>query len=206
MTVSLRMAVLLTIALTAATAGQAQQAVRRKPPPKPAPAAPAAPTLAPANSDQMAAAAMVHVGDYACEFNESVLVETNRKFDGYVDVKHRKNLWTMKPILSSTGALRLEDVRGHMLMLQIADKSMLMDVKVGRRVVDSCVHEKQREAAARGIQRESIGIDPVKAAAAAAERAASAAEAASAAAARAAAAADAASAAAAAASAVAPGR
>jgi len=49
----------------------------------------------------------------------------------------------MKPVLSSTGALRLEDVKGQTMMLQIAYKSMLMDVKVGRRLVDECVHEKQ---------------------------------------------------------------
>ena len=46
-------------------------------------------------------------------------------------------------VLSSTGALRLEDVKGQALLLQIAYKSMLMDVKAGRRMVDECVHEKQ---------------------------------------------------------------
>ena len=50
----------------------------------------------------------------------------------------------MKPVLSSTGALRLEDVKGRMLMLQIANKSMLLDTQVGQRIVDGCVHEKQR--------------------------------------------------------------
>ena len=53
----------------------------------------------------------------------------------------------MKPVLSSTGALRLEDVKGQTLLLQIANKSMLMDQKAGRRVVDGCVHEKQKAAA-----------------------------------------------------------
>ena len=36
-----------------------------------------------------------------------------------------------------------EDVKGQTLMLQIAYKSMLMDVKAGRRLVDECVHETQ---------------------------------------------------------------
>jgi hypothetical protein len=57
----------------------------------------------------------------------------------------RHRTWTMKPVLSHTGALRLEDVKGRMLMLQIANKSMLMDTQIGQRVVDNCVHEKQRE-------------------------------------------------------------
>ena len=42
----------------------------------------------------------------------------------------------MKPVLSSTGAVRLEDTQGRALLVQIAQKSMLMDVKAGRRLVD----------------------------------------------------------------------
>ena len=54
----------------------------------------------------------------------------------------------MKPVRSSTGAVRLEEVgNGPMLMVQIPTKSMLMDTARGRRIVDACVHEMQaREA------------------------------------------------------------
>ena len=45
----------------------------------------------------------------------------------------------MKPVLSSTGAIRLEDVHGETLMVQIASKSMLLNVKTARRIVDECV-------------------------------------------------------------------
>ena len=109
--------------------------------------APAEVPLAKAEGEQMAAAAMTHFGDYACEFNQTVNISTTPKYDGYVDVHFKTQTWTMKPVLSSTGALRLEDVKGRMLMLQIANKSMLMDLKAGRRVVDGCVHEKQKAAA-----------------------------------------------------------
>ena len=51
----------------------------------------------------------------------------------------------MKPVLSSTGAVRLEDVKGTTLMVQIASKSMLLNVKTGTRLVDECVCPKQRE-------------------------------------------------------------
>jgi len=142
--------------LTLAAAAQAQTATA-----KPAAKAskPAAATKAPAkapvevplakaDTEQMAAASMAHFGEYACEFDQSVNVSMSPKDDGYVDVRFKKDAWTMKPVLSSTGALRLEDVKGRMLMLQIANKSMLMDAKVGQRVVDGCVHEKQRLAAA----------------------------------------------------------
>ena len=51
----------------------------------------------------------------------------------------------MKPVLSATGAIRLEDVRGETLMVQIASKSMLLNVKTAQRIVDDCVSPKQRE-------------------------------------------------------------
>ena len=106
------------------------------------------PPLARAEGEQLAAAAMTHFGDYTCEFDQSVNVNVTPNNDGYVDVRYKSRVWTMKPVLSSTGALRLEDVRGQMLMLQIANKSMLMDTKIGQRIVDNCVHEKQRIAIA----------------------------------------------------------
>jgi len=64
-----------------------------------------------------------------------------------VDVKHGKNTYLMKPVLSSTGALRLEDIRDEALMVQIASKSMLLNTKTGTRIVDACVSPKQRELA-----------------------------------------------------------
>ena len=112
------------------------------------PSAPAPPPLAKAEGEQLAAAAMTHFGDYACEFNQTLTVSNTPANDGYVDVRFNKQTWTMKPVLSSTGALRLEDVKGQMLMLQIANKSMLMDSKIGQRIVDACVHEKQLQAIA----------------------------------------------------------
>lgn len=163
-----------TAAQTAAPAAkrqQPQQQPRRSPPP------PVQAPLPPAPGEQIAAAAMAHFGSYECEFNQTVSVDVNRQHDGYVDVRHGKSTWIMRPVLSQTGALRLEDVRGHMLMLQIANKSMLMDTRIGRRLVDNCVHEKQRHVAQPDAS-ESLGIDPVKAAAAAAAAAVAAAAAA----------------------------
>lgn len=113
--------------------------VKKKPAPVEVP-------LPAATGEQNAAAAMTMFGDYGCEFNQTVKVAMNPKYDGYIDVSFGKRQWTMKPILSSTGALRLEDVKGQTLLLQIAHKSMLMDVKLGQRLVDECQHEKQLEA------------------------------------------------------------
>jgi len=110
---------------------------------KPAPAAPAAKPLPPADQEQLSAAERTLYGEYACEFSQKIDVSMNPKTPGYVDVKFKNSLFTMKPVLSSTGALRLEDVTGRTLLLQIANKSMLMDTKIGQRMVDDCVHPEQ---------------------------------------------------------------
>jgi hypothetical protein len=119
-----------------------------------APAKPAAKKAAPAaekplpaaDQAQLDAAERTHFGVYECDFKQTLDVGMNAKYPGYVDVKFKGKTWTLKPSVSSTGALRLEDVKGQTLLLQIANKSMLMDTKIGQRLVDNCVHEKQRAA------------------------------------------------------------
>lgn len=88
---------------------------------------------------------MAHLGTYDCEFKQSISITRNTT-PGYLDVMWQKYTLTMKPVLSSTGALRMEDVSGRTLLIQIGNKSMLMDTKIGQRLVDECIHPKQREA------------------------------------------------------------
>jgi hypothetical protein len=98
-----------------------------------------------ATPDQQKAAELVFYGDYECEFNQTVNIQADPKHLFYVDVKHGKGAWLMKPVLSTTGAMRLEDVKGETLMVQIASKSMLLNTKTGQRLVDACVSPRQRE-------------------------------------------------------------
>lgn len=119
----------------------------RKPPAKATKAPAPAPVEAPlpdASGEQLDAANIAHLGDYVCEFDQKVTLEPYAKAPGYIELKQQTKAWVMKPVLSSTGALRLEDVKGRMLMIQIANKSMVMDTQIGQRLVDGCVHEKQR--------------------------------------------------------------
>ncbi len=98
-----------------------------------------------AQPEQVKAAELVYYGMYECEFSQTVNITQSPKYPAYVDLKHGKNDWLMKPVLSSTGAIRLEDVRGETLMVQIASKSMLLNVKTAHRIVDDCMSAKQRE-------------------------------------------------------------
>src|SRR5678816_1535215 len=120
-----------------------------KPAAKPAAKGKAAPApvfaVPDAQPDQVKAAELVYYGPYDCEFQQTVHITQSPKYSAYVDVKHGAKAWLMKPVLSSTGAIRLEDVRGETLMVQIASKSMLLNVKTAQRIVDDCISPKQRE-------------------------------------------------------------
>jgi hypothetical protein len=101
------------------------------------------PTLAAADQEQLLAATQTYYGPYDCEFKQTLSI-TKHAIDGYVVVTFSSKAYTMKPVRSSTGAVRLEEVgNGPMLMVQIPTKSMLMDTARGRRIVDACVHEVQ---------------------------------------------------------------
>jgi hypothetical protein len=112
---------------------------------KPVPPPPPVVVLPEASAQQMAAADSIYYGAFECEFKQSIDIAKNAKFPGYVDVKYGKMDWTTVPVLSSTGALRLEDVKGEALVVQISSKSMLMNVHTGQRMVDDCVSARQRE-------------------------------------------------------------
>lgn len=142
---ALTAAVLTALALAAVPA--AAQNAPAKPAAKPAAKA-AAPAAAPvqlaaAGPEQLEAAERTLYGAYDCEFDQKVNIAASKRAPGYVEVQFKNSVFTMKPVLSSTGALRLEDVTGRTLMLQIANKSMLMDTKIGQRLVDSCIHPEQ---------------------------------------------------------------
>lgn len=111
---------------------------------KAAAAAPAAPAPLPAaDEEQMRAAAETYYGPYDCEFKQTLSISKHPS-DGYVVVTFASKAYTMKPVRSRTGAVRLEEVdQGPMLMVQIPAKSMLMDTVRGRRIVDACVNEIQ---------------------------------------------------------------
>jgi len=160
-------------ALCAAATGAVAATKPAKPAAKPGAKKPAPLVLPDAGPEQLEAAQLVYYGHYDCELKQVVDIAANGQHAGYVDVKHGKATYLMKPVLSSTGAVRLEDVKGETLLVQIANKSMLLNVKQGRRIVDECVSPKQRE-----LMEAAAQVTAADAAASAAAEAASAASAA----------------------------
>lgn len=112
------------------------------------PLAPAVPevevVMLDADATQLLAAKEVLVGESGCEFGQKIEVGANPSHPGYIDLNYNKKTYTMKPVLSATGAVRLEDVRSETLMIQIASKTMVMNQKTGQRLIDNCVHPDQQ--------------------------------------------------------------
>jgi hypothetical protein len=117
------------------------------------------PKLATADSEQLLAASQTYMGAYDCEFKQALSI-TKHQVDGYVVVTFSSKAYNMKPVRSSTGAVRLEEVGGGpMLMVQIPTKSMLMDTARGRRIVDACVHEEQIREARADTNSNALGMN-----------------------------------------------
>jgi hypothetical protein len=103
--------------------------------------------VAPSASDPMlqdlAIAQQIHQGLMPCEMGASVRVQADAAAPGYFHVQGKGFRYRMYPVRTSTGALRLEDKKAGAVWLQLANKSMLMDQKKGRRVADDCAHPEQ---------------------------------------------------------------
>ena len=65
------------------------------------------------------------------------------KREGFFFVSRGVNKFVMHPVESRTGAIRLEDPARGALWLQLANKSMLMNQKEGKRLADECQSPEQ---------------------------------------------------------------
>ena len=98
-------------------------------------------TLSPEDLD---IAKRVYVGNIPCELGASVTVTPNDKRPGFFTVAVTKGArFSMHPVGSRTGAIRLEDPRGGAMWLQLGNKSMLMSQKLGQRLADECMSPAQ---------------------------------------------------------------
>jgi len=109
---------------------------------KPAAAEPVVPQAL--NATQLDIAKRVHTGKAACEFDQSVSVTPVTNHPGHFTLGFKNVNYTMVPEATTTGAVRLEDKKAGVVWLQIANKSMLMNTKIGQRLVDACQHAEQR--------------------------------------------------------------
>ena len=97
----------------------------------------------PVAPQELSIAERVHVGHLPCELGASVRLTADANLPGYFNLQGKGYKYRMRPVTTSTGAVRLEDEKAGAVWLQLANKSMLMDQKNGRRLADECAHPDQ---------------------------------------------------------------
>ncbi len=108
--------------------------------------APAVPD-APLSDAELAIAAGVYVGQLPCELGQTVVLQPDPTAPGYFHLQLKQHRYRVRPVLTSTGAVRLEDKAQGAVWIQLSNKSMLMNQKLGRRMADECAGPVQRAAA-----------------------------------------------------------
>lgn len=110
-------------------------------------ASPSSRVAAPLSEAEQAIAANVHVGELPCELGQKVSLRADPDAPGYFRMSLKGERFHMRPVQSSTGAVRLEDAAQGAVWIQLANKSMLMSQKQGRRLADECASPEQQAAA-----------------------------------------------------------
>jgi hypothetical protein len=92
---------------------------------------------------ELAIAERVHVGALPCELGNTVQLTADASKPGYFDLQIAKTRYRLIPVATTTGAIRLEDAHSGAVWLQLANKSMLMNHKLGQRMADECKSPQQ---------------------------------------------------------------
>jgi len=95
------------------------------------------------SAEHLALAQRVVTGKVPCELGAHVAITAHQSVPGKFVLEHGRQTFHMIPVMTSTGAIRLEDPVGGAVWLQLANKSMLMDQKQGRRLADACMNAEQ---------------------------------------------------------------
>ena len=101
----------------------------------------------PLSAEDLAISERVHTGRIPCELGAFVNVTADQSNPGYFNIDGKGFKYHMAPVKTSTGTVRLEDKHAGAVWLQIANKSMLMNQKVGQRLADECMSPDQLQVA-----------------------------------------------------------
>lgn len=99
----------------------------------------------------------VALGDVPCELGAHVVVKQDSN-PGRFLLEHGRLTYRMEPMLTSTGAIRLEDPTTGVVWLQLGNKSMLLNQRMGKRLADACVNLSQAAIATAMEQTKAPGL------------------------------------------------
>ena len=149
------LALMMPVGLYAQTTTPAQNSTAKKPVPKPSASRVEAKSKATQMAtgiqaaddaltpDELAIAERVYQGKLPCELGAFVTLTPDPKSPGYFNVQVKNLKFRMFPVATTTGAIRLEDKKAGAVWLQLANKSMLMNQKLGQRLADACMSPAQ---------------------------------------------------------------
>ena len=103
--------------------------------------------VAPLPPELLAIAERVQTGRIPCELGHNVALVPDPAAPGYFLITTGKDRYRAHPVATTTGAIRLEDKARGGVWLQLANKSMLLDEKNGRRLADECMSPQQQQVA-----------------------------------------------------------
>jgi hypothetical protein len=104
--------------------------------------------------EELLVAERVHVGRMPCELGATVTLTADAKTPGYFEIQGKNFKYRMFPVPTTTGTVRLEDRKAGAVWLQMGNKSMLMNQKLGTRLADECMSPAQQLVA------ESLKLNP----------------------------------------------
>jgi len=93
--------------------------------------------------EQLAIASKVLVGTINCELGLMVTMTPDAQSPGRFFLEMGRKRYALEPVVSSTGAIRLEEQASGAVWIQLGNKSMLMNQKEGKRLADECMNPDQ---------------------------------------------------------------
>jgi hypothetical protein len=88
-------------------------------------------------------ASRVYVGRLPCELGQIVTITPDTISPGYFDLTIKKMRFRMHAVQSKSGAVRLDAVSSDAVWIQLSNKSMLVNAKLGQRMADVCASPEQ---------------------------------------------------------------
>ena len=138
------------ILLGASSVALAQTAAKPSPPRKPAKPIQAAQVIPKQviperelTPEELEVASRVYVGRLPCELGQMVTITPDAKSPGYFDLTAKKMRFRMHAVQSKSGAVRLDAVSSDAVWIQLSNKSMLVNAKLGQRMADVCTSPEQ---------------------------------------------------------------
>lgn len=92
---------------------------------------------APAASQPTWATQLV-TGNFSCEMGNKVELRMDGRVTDGVTLEWKGKSYTLNPVSTSTGAVRLENKGEGLVWIQIPSKSMLLNAKIGQQLANDC--------------------------------------------------------------------